>query len=143
MNSIVMRCRSFFRLRARPPLDPAADFAADDRAELDLPLPEELERPLVLLPLEVDFDLDEPVERPLDADFPFALLPLDPDDDLRELPLERPELLPRPPPEEDEPDRLRDVVIVSAAAADSPTAAPAAAPLNVTGDLDDLVNDAG
>lgn len=123
-----------FPALARPPLDPEADFAADDRPEVDLPLPDELERPPDLLPLEEDVDLDEPVDRPPpEADFPLALLPLDPDVDLRELPPERPELLSRPPPpDEDEPDRPRDVVIVSAAAPTAPTAAPAAAPLRIS-----------
>ena len=121
-----------FLADARPPLDPAADFAADDLPEVDLPLPEEVERPPVLLPLEEDDDLDEPVERPPDADFPLELVPLDPDDDLRELPLERPELLPRPLLDEEDPDRPRDDVIVSAAAPTAPTAAPAAAPLRMS-----------
>jgi hypothetical protein len=122
-----------FPAEARLPLDPAADFAADDRPEVDRPLPEELERPPVLLPLEDDVDRDEPDERPPpEADLPLELVLPDPDVDLRGLPPERLELLPRSPLDDEELDRPRDVVIVSAAAPTAPTAAPAAAPLRIS-----------
>lgn len=121
-----------FPVEVRPPLDPAEDFAADDRPEVDLPLPEELERPPVLLPLDEDDDLDEPDERPpLEADFAPVLPPVDPDVDLR-VPPGRLELLPRPPLADEEPDRPRGDVIVFAAAPTAPTAAPAAAPLRIS-----------
>jgi len=122
---------ALFPVEVRPPLDPAEDFAVDDRPEVDLPLPEELERPPVLLPLDEVDDLDEPDERPPpEADFALVLPPLDPDVDV--LPTERLELLPRPPLDDEEPDRPLDDVIVFAAAPTAPTAAPAAAPLRIS-----------
>jgi hypothetical protein len=121
-----------FPVEVRPPLDPE-DFAVDDRPEVDLPLPEELERPPVLLPLDEVDDLDEPDERPLvEADFALVLPPLDPDVDLRVPPPERLELLPRPLLDDEDPDRPRGDVIVFAAAPTAPTAAPAAAPLRIS-----------
>ena len=120
-----------FPVELRPP--PAEDFAVDVRPEVDLPLPEELERPLVLLPLDEVDDLDEPDERPLvEADFALVLPPLDPDVDLRVPPPERLELLPRPLRDDEDPDRPRGDVIVFAAAPTAPTAAPAAAPLRIS-----------
>jgi hypothetical protein len=86
-----------------------------------------------LPPLEDDDDLDEPDERPpFEVDCALVLPPLDPDVDLRVPPAERPELLPRPPLDDEEPDRPLDDVIVSAAAPTAPTAAPAAAPLRMS-----------
>ena len=111
-----------FPATVRPVPDLVLDEPVVDRFPLDDPLP--------LLLLADDFDLDEADARPSPGDRVFVAPAREPElDDFRALPDRPPVEPPRPDP--DDLGRAAGVTTL-AAAPTAPTAAPAAAPLNIS-----------